>query len=121
MAVKLRICGQEYGLRMDMYAMEQIEEEFGGIREMFDEVKKGGGKCIRRLFRILANAHLAAEGREETVTGDEIKHLRVSAAAGISNAVRAAIEEGMRSEASGGNESDDEVYDVYLSELEAKN
>lgn len=121
MAVKLKIDGREYGLRMDLYAMEGIEEEFGGMKEMFEEVQKGSGKSIRKLFKILANAHLAAEGQEETVTGDEIKHLRVAAVAGIGKAVRAAVEEGMRSETTNGEEADDEVYDVYLSEIEAKN
>lgn len=121
MAVKLKIGEREYGLRMDLYAMESIEDEFGGMREMFEEVQKGSGKSIRRLFKILANAYLANEGKEETVTGDEVKHLKVAAVAGIGKAVRAAVEEGMRSEATNGEEADDEVYDVYLSEIEAKN
>lgn len=119
--VKLRIGETEYGLRMDMYAMEQIEEEFGGMKEMFERIQNGGSKTMRRLFTILANAQLAYEGKEETVTGDELKRLRVAALAGIGNAIRAAVEEGMKSETNEGDVADDEVYDVYLSEIEAKN
>ena len=119
--VKLRIGETEYGLRMDMYAMELIEDEFGNMKDMFEQVQSGGSKAIRKLFKILANAQLAYEGKEETVTGDELKRLRVAAAAGIGQAIRAAIEEGMKSETTDGAEADDEVFDVYLSELEAKN
>ena len=121
MAVKLKIGDKEYGLRMDLYAMEGIEAEFGSLKNMFEQVQNGGSKTVRQLFRLLANAYLASEGKEETVTGDEIKHLRVSAVAGIGKAVRAAIEEGMKSEATAGEEADDDVYDVYLNEIESKN
>ena len=119
--VKLRVNGKEYGLRMDMYAMEMIEEEFGGMRNMLKKLKEGGSKQIRALFRILANAQLSYEGKEETVTGDELKSLRVAAVAGIGQAISAAVEEGMKSETSEGEEADDEVFDVYMSEIEAKN
>lgn len=119
--VRLKIGEQEYGMRMDMYAMEMIEDEFGSMKEMFEAIQNGGGKAIRKLFRILANAELAYEGKEETVTGDEVKHLRLAAVAGIGNAIRAAVEQGMKSETTDGEEADDEVFDVYLSEIEAKN
>ena len=119
--VKLRVGDTEYGLRMDMYAMELIEDEFGNMKDMFEQVQRGGSKAIMKLFKILANAQLAYEGKEETVTGNELKHLRVAAAAGIGQAIRAAVEEGMKSETTDGAEADDEVFDVYLSEIEAKN
>lgn len=120
--VKLRVEGTEYGLRMDLYAMEQIEEEFGSMKEMFEKIQDGGsGKAVRALFRILANAALAYEGKEETVTGKELLRLKVSALNGISTAIRAAVEEGMKSETNEGEEADDDVYDVYLAEIESKN
>lgn len=119
--VKLRVGDTEYGLRMDMYAMEMIEDEFGSMTDMFEKLKAGGGgKAVRVLFRILANAQLSYEGKEETVTGDELKHLRVAALNGIGNAIRRAVEEGMKSETSDGAEADDEVFDVYLAEIEGK-
>lgn len=116
--VKLKVLDREYGLRMDLYAMEQIEEEFGGMRELFDLLKDGKVKTVRALFRILANTELAYEGKEETVTGDELRHIRLSAVGPIGNALRAAIEDGMKSETTRGEEADDEVYDVYLEEIE---
>ena len=119
--VKLKIGEQEYGLRMDMYAMEMVEDEFGSMNDMFEKIRSGGAKVVRALFRILANAELAFEGKEETVTGDELKRLRVSAIAGIGNAINAAIKEGMKSETTDGAEADDEVFDVYLNEIEQKN
>lgn len=119
--VKLKVGETVYGLRMDMYAMEQIEDEFGSIKEMFAKVQGGSARTVRSLFRILANSQLSFEGKEETVTGDELKHLKVPAVTGVGNAIRAAIEEGMKSETTGGAEADDEVYDVYLNEIEEKN
>lgn len=119
--VKLRIGDTEYGLRLDMYAMELIEDEFGSMKEMFAKIQEGGSRTIRKLFSILANAQLAYEGKEETVTGDELKRLRVNALSGIGNAIKAAIEEGMKSETNDGEEADDEVFDVYMQEIEAKN
>lgn len=116
--VKLKVLDREYGLRMDLYAMEQIEEEFGGMRELFDLLKDGKVKTVRALFRILANTELAYEGKEENVTGDELRHIRLSAVGPIGNALRAAIEDGMKSETTRGEEADDEVYDVYLDEIE---
>jgi len=119
--VKLKIGDTEYGLRMDMYAMEQIEETFGSMKDMFEKMQTGGSKMVQQLFRILANSQLAYEGKEETVTGNELKRLRVAAIAGIGQAIRAAVEEGMKSETTDGAEADDEVFDVYLAEIEAKN
>ena len=119
--VKLKIFDKEYGLRLDMYALEQIEEEFGGMKDMFAKLQSGSSRAVQKLFKILANAQLAYEGREETVTGDEIRRLRVSALNGISDAIKAAVDEGMKSEMNEGEEADDDVYDVYLSEIESKN
>ena len=119
--VKLKVGDTEYGLRMDLYAMEMIEDEFGNLKDMFAKIQTGGSKTLRAIFRILANAELAYEGKEETVTGDELKQLKVSAVTGIGAAIRAAVEDGMKSETTGGAEADDEVFDVYLSEIESKN
>ena len=119
----VNINGKEYGLRFDLYAMEQIEEEFGGVKTVFDTLKEGKHqiKTTRTLFRILANSYLSYNGREETVTGDEIKHAGMDMIRSISEAVQAAIAEGSKSETTGGNEADDEVHDMFLEEIERKN
>lgn len=116
--VKLKVEDREYGLRMDLYAMEKIEDTFGSLKELFGLLKEGKTKTVRTLFAILANTELAYEGKEETVTGDELKHIRLSALTPIGTALKAAIDAGMHSETTGGEEADDEVFDVYLDELE---
>ena len=120
---RVKINGKEYGLRFDLYAMEQIEEEFGGVKTVFDTLKEGKHqiKTTRTLFRILANSYLSYNGQEETVTGDEVKHCGMDAIKDISDAVQKAISEGSHSETTGGNEADDEVHDMFLEEIERKN
>ncbi len=114
--------GKTYGLRFDLYAMEQIEEEFGNVKGAFDTLKDGKQiKATRILFKILANSWLSNEGEAETVTGDEIKHADIDMIKHISEAVQAAIAEGSKSETTDGNEADDEVHDIYLEEIERKN
>ena len=118
----IEINGKVYGLRFDLYAMEQIEEEFGSVKNVFDAFKNGKQlKATRILFRILANSWLSNEGEAETVTGDEIKHADIDMIKHISEAVQAAIAEGSKSETTDGNEADDEVHDIYLEEIERKN
>lgn len=120
---KVKIGEKEYGLRFDLYSMEQIEEEFGGVKAVFDTLKEGRHqiKTTRALFRILANSYLSYNGQEETVTGDEIKHAGMDMIRNISEAVQEAIAEGSKSETTGGNEADDEVHDMFLEEIERKN
>jgi len=116
--VKLKIGDREYGMYLDLEAMEQIQEEFGNMKDIFDKLKQNDIRTIKKLFKILANAALTYEGKEATVTGNELNVLKVAAVKGISKAFERAIEEGMKSETTGGAEADDEVYDVYLAELE---
>ena len=116
------IKGKEYKLRFDMFAMEQIEEEFGGIRPMFESMRGGEGKGIAKtlqiMFRILANSARNEMGLPENVTGEEVRHENVQR---VSDAIGAAINEGMKSETTNGNEADDGVHDIYLEEIERKN
>lgn len=116
---KVVIDGKEYGLRFDLYAMEQIEEEFGNIKKAFQALREGRQlKTTRILFKILANSYLSFHGQEETITGDEIKHAGMNAVMEVSIAVQNAISEGSKSETTGGNEADDEVHDLFLEEIE---
>ena len=118
----IKIKGKEYGLRFDLYAMEQIEEEFGSVKDAFAEFQTGKMlKATRKLFKILANSHLSYIGQPETVTGDEIKHEGMDFVKEIAEAVKEAIAEGSKSETTNGNEADDEKHDVYLEEIERKN
>lgn len=114
--------GKTYGLRFDLYAMEQIEEAFGSVKSVFEVMNNGKQiKATRTLFRILANSYLSNNGEEEIVTGDEIKHAGLDEIRSISEAVQQAITEGTKSETTQGNEADDQVHDIYLEEIERKN
>ena len=120
--VSVKIGEKEYGLRFDLYAMEQIEEEFGSVKAVFETLQGGKQvKATRILFRVLANSYLSAEGKEETVTGDEIKHAGIDVIKEGGDAIQKAITEGSKSETTDGNEADDEVHDIFLEEIERKN
>ena len=116
------IGGKTYPLKFDMYAMEQIEEEFGGVKEMYEAMRGNNGKSVAKamksIFRILANSARNEMDLPESITGDEVVHCNVHQ---LSEAIAAAIMAGMKSETTGGNEADDQVHDEYLEELEAKN
>ena len=115
----IEINGKRYGLRFGLYAMEQVEEEFGSMKTAFEALREGKQlKTTRLLFKILANSYLSYKGEEETVTGKEIMHAGMEDVVKISNAVKQAIEEGSKSETTGGNEADDEIHDAYLEEIE---
>ena len=116
------IKGKVYPLKFDMYAMEQIEDEFGGVKAMYEAMRGENGKSVAKamkvIFRILANSARNERDLPESITGDEVVHCNVNR---LSAAIAEAITEGMKSETTGGNEADDEVHDEYLEELEAKN
>jgi hypothetical protein len=103
-----------------MWALEQIESEFGGVKKMYDSLRGGDGtvnlsKAMATVFRILANSSRDAAGLTTNVTGDEVRHVSVGK---LTEAVHAAINEGMKAETQDGNEADDEVHDEYLEEIE---
>ena len=116
------IRGKKYELRFDVWALEQIEEEFGGVSNMMESLNGQGGamlsKAMVTVFRILANSARDYAGLEPNVTGDEVRHEPVGK---LTEAVAAAIAAGRRSETTGGNEADDEIYDAYEDEYDEKN
>ncbi len=119
---EITLNGVKYRLRFDLYALEQVEEEFGGMREAFDSLRGGKGmvNAIRKLFKILANCQRSMDGMPEDVTGEEIsKHESMAKLLEVSEAVKAAINIGMKSETVDG-EADDEVHDGYAAEYEEK-
>ena len=126
MKPEVRINGQLYRLRFDMYAFEQVEEQFGGIREAFGAMSPaGGGKIlpvVKKLFAILTNSQRNMDGLPEDVTGDEItKHESVSKLLEISNAIKAAMAQGMAAETADGGPASDKKKNPIEAEHEAKN
>ena len=114
--VKTRVNGKTYGLRFDLYALERIEEEFGGLNELFALLKGGGQqvKLMKRLFVVLANCQRGYEGKPEDIGEDVVKH----APLGLLADIRRALDEGMHTETMNGGEADDDVHDGYLEEIE---
>ena len=119
---KVTLNGQVYRLRFDVWALEQIEDEFGGVREAFESLRgKKMSKSVKTLFRIMANCKRNADGLPENVTGDEIPaHASIGTLTEVAAAVKAAVAEGMESETNGG-EADDDVHDGYAEEYDRKN
>ena len=119
---EVRINGQLYRLRFDLWALEQIEEEFGGVREAFQQLRgEKMSNAVRKLFRIMANCQRNLDGMPEDVTEDVIsRHTSMAKLAEISGAIQAAVEKGMESETNGG-EADDEVHDALAEEYDQKN
>lgn len=113
---KTTINGKTYGLRFDLSALEQIEEEYGSLKEMFALLQSGKGqvKLMKTLFLIMANAQRGYEGKPEDIGEDVLKHARLSVLVDI----RAALDEGMKTETMNGGEADDDVHDGYLDEIE---
>jgi hypothetical protein len=120
---EVRINGQLYRLRFDLWALEQIEQEFGGIRQAFMAMDDGSMvQTVRKLFAILANCQRNYDGLPEDITGDVItRHESMAKLREISVAIRAAMTEGMRSETSDGGEASDKKKNPLDEEYNAKN
>lgn len=126
MKPEIRINGQLYRLRFDLYAFEQIEEQFGGIREAFNAINpSAGGKILpvaKKLFAILANSQRNMDGMPEDVTGEEItKHEPISKLLELSTVIKAAIVQGRYSETADGGPASDVKKNPIKEEHEAKN
>ena len=121
---EVRINGQLYRLRFDLYAFEQVEEQFGGLREAF-RAMSGNGKIlqtVKKLFAILANSQRNMDGMPEDVTGEEIsKHESIGKLKEIATAIKAAMVQGMISETADGGPASDKKANPLEKEYEAKN
>lgn len=96
---KMNIGTKEYTFRFDLEAMEQIEEEFGGMRAMFDQLSGKTGssvKALRSVFRIMANNGEEYEGRPANVTGKEIMRMTISEMGELSEKLRDEITRSMK-------------------------
>lgn len=119
---EVRIGGVLYRLRFDLGALEEIEAEYGGVREAFKALSGAGmTAAVRKLFRICANCQRDYDGMPADVTEETIgKHTSLGKIAEISAAIQAAVERGMESETNGG-EADDEPQDALAEEYDEKN
>ncbi len=118
---EFRIGKGKYDLRMDIHAMEQIEKEFGDLRDALRAFQKDRKiTMVKAMFRILANSGRKKAGLPEDVTGEEIDGCNLAGLDQLARALNQAMEEAMRAETVGGNEADDEPHDEYMEELEKR-
>ena len=116
----IKIKGQEYSMRMDVNAMEKIEEEFGDLKEALKAFRGRDRKIsmVKSMFRILANSGKKYAGLPEDVTGEEINTCNLADLNVLAEALNKTMDEAMHAETIGGNEADDSVHDEYMEELE---
>lgn len=117
------INGKTYGLRFDLGALETVEQEFGDLKNCFEQLRNGTDRInvIKRMFVIMANCQRAYEGKPEDVTMDALKHAPIWALAPLGEAITQSWKESMNVETANGGVADDAVHDAYLEEIEAKN
>lgn len=116
---KYTIGAKEYTFRFDLAAMEAIENEFGGIREMFTALTGSGRQIasLRAVFRIMANNGEEYEGRPAEVTGREIMRLTTAEMSDLMEAIKAEIMESSKPK----DQTQEEADGVVIDDGDAKN
>lgn len=117
---KITIAKKECVLRYDMTAYEMIEETFGGLDEMIEQMngKKRRAWTICELVRILVNAQRIADGETPDITHAYItSNMSPRNLGAMDRAASLAIAEGMRMDSA---KDDEEDRDVVLDEIEKK-
>lgn len=120
---KIIIRGKEYDLRITVYTMECLENEYGDMSEALKMIRGGGKrkiKDIKTIFAIMANAGLHEKELPEDVKPSAIDKCNLAELDEIAGAMARATEEAMHAETIGGNEADDDIHDEYMEELERK-
>ena len=117
-----RIEGRVYELKFDLYALEQVQEEYDGLQDLFEQLAgRKQVKALKAIFRIMANAARADRGDPENVTGNEILRLTIAEMRKLTQDIQTEIRRSMKKETADGNEADDEVHDLYEDEEDQKN
>lgn len=89
---EIRIEGRRYALRFDLMAMDAIEEQWGGMEQLFAEMRSGRRvKALKSVFAVMANSGAEYEGREANVTGKEILRMTVAEMQGLMALIEAEI------------------------------
>ena len=119
---KIKIKGVEYDLRMGLWASEQIENEYGDLKEALQSFRKDRKiSMIKKMFRILANAGRKYAKQPMDVPEDVLDDCTLADLDAIARAMKEAMDETMHAETVGGNEADDEPQDALAAEYEEKN
>lgn len=119
---KITINGVTYNLRMTLWASEQIENEFGDLKDALKKFRKERKiSMVKKMFRILANAGRKSEKKPMDVPEDVLDDCTLADLDQVAQALREAMDETMHAETVGGNEADDEPQDALAAEYEEKN
>lgn len=117
---KVTIAGREIPLEFTGKAWDEIETEIGNPFELAEHMQGVGVmKRIRKYIRILGNAYLAKNHKNEDIADEWLESLPPSAFIdkSIKVAISEAIYNGLVMET---NKPDEQVVDVTLQELEKK-
>ena len=119
---QININGKTYGLRFDLGALEAVEQEFGDLKAVFENLKGGDDRLgtVKKMFVIMVNCQREFEDKPADVTAAALKRAPLSVLSTLGEAITEAIKESMRVETVNG-EADDETHDGYLEEIEQKN
>ena len=119
---KVTIGGREYDLRMTLWASEQIEEEFGDLKDALGRFRKERKiSMVRKMFVIMANAGQKARKLPLDVPADVLDNCTLKDLDRVSQALRDAMDETMKAECVGGGVADDEAQDALAAEYDEKN
>lgn len=119
---RITIKGVEYNLRMTLWASEQIENEFGDLKDALKKFRKERKiSMVKKMFRIMANAGRKSEKKPTDVPEDVLDDCTLADLDRVAHALRDAMDETMHAETVGGNEADDEPQDALAAEYEEKN
>ena len=119
---KIVIRGVEYDLRMSLWASEQIEEEYGDLKEALQRFRKDRKiTMVKKMFRILANAGRKKAGLKTDVKEDVLDDCTLMDLNRVAQAMNAAMDESMKAETVGGGEADDQPADALAEEYDEKN
>jgi cobalamin-dependent methionine synthase I len=119
---KIKINGAEYDLRMSLWASEQIEKEYGDLKEALQQFRKERKiGMVKYMFAVMANAGRRSAKQPADVTPEALDDCTLADLDAIAQAMREAMDETMHAETVGGNEADDETQDALAAEYDEKN
>ena len=119
---KITIKGVEYDLRMGLWASEQIEKEFGDLKDALQKFRKERKvSMVKWMFRTLANAGQKAKKLPMDVPEDVLDNCSLKDLDDVAKAMSEAMNESLHAETVGGNEADDEPQDALAAEYDEKN
>ena len=119
---KITISGREYDLRMSLWASEQIEKEFGDLKDALQKFRKERKvTMVKWMSRTRANAGQKAKKLPMDVPEDVLDNCSLKDLDDVAKAMSEAMNESLHAETVGGNEADDEPEDALAAAYDEKN